>query len=40
VIVVKGWSEIEIHKIIRDFTETYKNDPETFQLTGEILLEG
>src|SRR5688500_14801262 len=25
-IVVKGWSEIEIQKFIRDFTETYKND--------------
>ena len=26
VIVVKGWNEIEIQKIIRDFNETYKND--------------
>jgi hypothetical protein len=26
VILVKGWNEAEIHKIIHDFTETYKND--------------
>jgi len=26
VIFVKGWNEIEIQKIISDFTETYKND--------------
>ena len=26
VIIVKGWNEIEIQKIISDFTETYKND--------------
>jgi hypothetical protein len=26
VILVKGWNETEIQKIISDFTETYKND--------------
>jgi len=26
VVLVKGWNEVEIRKIIRDFMETYKND--------------
>jgi hypothetical protein len=26
VILIKGWNEVEIRKIIRDFIETYKND--------------